>query len=133
MSSRVFVARVPDEPYMEISSGGSFINPIMSAFSLRDTKLTKTQTDKLYIVVLDRVVSYVKLSVIGHIPGVNIQVAWNNLDEQFSSSIEREVSINAINDKASLPFWVKTSVIDSLDTITMDQYRNILKLRIVYA
>lgn len=131
--SKVFVARIPNEPYMEISSGGSFSNPIVSTFSLRDTGKTKFIIQNFHLIILNTVVGYAQLEAMGKIPGFDMSLAWVNEDNQFSTVISKEVSIDATNRKETIPFFVKFSVTDDLDVITRDQYRNILKLRVVWA
>lgn len=133
MDSKVFVARVPDEPYMEISSGGDFGNPIVSTFSLRDTGQTKFVVQKYYLVVLNSVVGYVQLEARGKIPGFDMSLAWVNEDGQFTSKISKEVAIDATNRKETMTFFVRFEVVDDLDVITRDQYRNILNLRVVWS
>lgn len=133
MDSKVFVARVPDEPYMEISSGGDFGNPMVSTFSLRDTNKYKFLIQQYYVIILNHYVSYLQLEVIGGIPGFNMEVAWVNDSEQFASKVIKEQVIDATNTKEALPFFVRYKVLDDLDIITMDQYKNIIQLRLVWA
>jgi hypothetical protein len=133
MDSKVFVARVADEPYMEISSGGEFGNPITSTFSLRDTGKFKYSIQQYYVIILNSVVGYIQLEAMGQIPGFDMTVSWVNDEAHYSSKINKEVSINATNRKEVVPFFVRFKVYDDLDVITRDQYRNILQLRLVWA
>jgi len=133
MDSKVFVARVPDEPYMEISSGGEFGNPITSTFSLRDTGRFKYAIQQYYVIILNSVVGYIQLEAMGQIPGFEMDVSWVNDDAHFSNKINKEVSIDATNRKETIQFFVRFKVLDDLDVITRDQYRNILQLRLVWA
>ena len=133
MDSKVFIARVPTEPYMEISSGGSFNNPITSTFSLRDTGQTKFAVKPYYLIIMNSVVGYAQIESNGKIPGFDMEVAWLNAEGQFASKINKELSIDATNRVESIPFFVRFQVLDDLDVITRDQYRNILKLRVVWS
>jgi hypothetical protein len=133
MDSKVFIARVQEEPYMEISSGGSFSNPIVSTFSLRDTGKVKYVVQPYYVIVLNSVLGYIQLETLGKIPGFDMDLAWVNEDSQYSIKITQEISIDATNRKEVIPFFVRFRVIDDLDVITRDQYRNILKLRLVWS
>ena len=133
MDSKVFIARVPEEPYMEISSGGSFSNPIVSTFSIRDTGKTKYLYQKYYVIIMNSVVGYLQLEVQGKIPGFDISVAWVDEDKQYSSTISKELAIDATNRKESIPIYLRFKVNDDLDVITRDQYRNIMKLRMTWA
>lgn len=133
MDSKIFIARIPDEPYMEISSGGSYTNPYTSTFSLRDTGRYRYDIQPLYLIILNRVVGYVRLESLGQIPGYKLELSWVNEESKFSSYIEKEVEINATNRREAIPLFVRTSVIDDLDVIVRDQYRNIIQIRLVYA
>jgi hypothetical protein len=133
MDSKVFVARVPEEPYMEISSGGEFGNPITSTFSLRDTGKFKYMVQQYYVVVLNSVIGYIQLEALGQIPGFEMGVSWVNDDAHYSTKITKELSLDATNRKETIQFFVKFKVLDDLDVITRDQYRNIIKLRLVWA
>lgn len=133
MDSKVFVARVADEPYMEISSGGDFGNPMVSTFSLRDTGKYKSIIQQYFVIILNSYVSYLQLEVMGTLPGFNMDVAWNNDTDQFATKITQEKVIDATNTKESIPFFVRYKVMDDLDVITMDQYKNVLRVRLVWA
>lgn len=133
MDSKIFIARLPDEPYMEISSGGSYINPYTSTFSMRDTGRYKYNTQPMYLVILNKVIGYVKLEAMGQIPGYDLKLSWVNDDSKFASYIERETEINATGRKEYMKFFVRASVLDDLDVIVRDQYRNIIQIRLVYA
>jgi len=133
MDSKVFVARVPEEPYMEISSGGTFGNPITSTFSLRDTGKFKYSIQQYHVVILNSVIGYLQLEAMGQIPGFDMKVSWVNEDTHYATVINKELSLDATNRKETIQFFVKFKVLDDLDVITRDQYRNILKLRLVWA
>ena len=133
MDSKVFIARVPDEPYMEISSGGTFSNPITSTFSLRDTGKFKYVIQPYHVVILNSVIGFIQLETLGTIPGFDMTVSWVNEDNQFATKIYKELAMDATNRKETISFFVRFKVFDDLDVITRDQYRNIIKLRMVWA
>jgi len=129
---RVFVARTPEEPYMEISSGGDFINPLVAAFPLKDTQQSLIVKEKLYIVVLNRMLSQVALRVFGELEGANITVSWVDRDDHYGSYIEQEVNLEAQSSPQSVPFYVKYQIKDDMATLPLDQYRNKLQIRLIY-
>ena len=133
MDSKVFVARVPDEPYMEISSGGTFSNPVTSTFSLRDSGKFKYVIQPYHVIILNSVVGFVQLETLGTIPGFEMLVSWVNDDKHFATTINKELALDATNSRETIPFFVRFKVLDDLDVITRDQYRNIIKLRMVWA
>jgi len=133
MDSKVFVARVPDEPYMEISSGGTFSNPITNTFSLRDTGKFKYIIQPYHVVILNSVIGFIQLETLGTIPGFEMKVAWVNDDKNYATKINKELAMDATNRRETLSFFVRFKVLDDLDVITRDQYRNLIKLRMVWA
>ncbi len=133
MDSKVFIARVPDEPYMEISSGGTFSNPITSTFSLRDTGKFKYVIQPYHVVILNSVIGFIQLETLGTIPGFDMTVSWVNEDNHFATKIHKELAMDVTNRKETISFFVRFKVFDDLDVITRDQYRNIIKLRMVWA
>ncbi len=133
MDSKVFVARVPDEPYMEISSGGGFNNPITTTFSLRDTGKYKFVVQPYYVIVLNSVIGFLQLETLGTIPGFEMKIAWINEESQYALKINKELAMDATNRKEAIPFFVQFKVLDDLDVATRDQYSNLVKLRLVWA
>ena len=88
--------------------------------------------DKLYVVVINRLLSNVTLEVIGSLPGADIKLAWYDRDDDYASRIEQEANLDATNIVLTLPFHIRYQITDNVDKLPLDQYRNDLQLRLVY-
>lgn len=133
MDSKVFVARVNTEPYMEISSGGSFINPMTATFTLRDTREYKYVTQSYHVIIMNSIVGFLQLEAMGVIPGLDTKVAWVNTEENFATKINKEMNIDSTNKVTTIPFFVQFRVLDDLDISTRDQYANLVRIKMVWA
>lgn len=129
---RVFVSRVPLEPFMEISSDKGFINPITAAFPMRDSKESLTTLESLYLVVVNRTLTWAQLKSIGTLGGANITYSWTGFQEEFSSMIEQEFNIDATGTLYSIPFYVKFEIKDDTGILPLDQYINVLQIKLTY-
>lgn len=129
---RVFVSRVPAEPFMEISSDKGFINPVTASFPMRNSKETMTTIESLYLVAVNRQLSWAQIKSIGTLGGANITFSWTGYQEDFSPSIEQEFNIDATGTLYSVPFYVKFEIKDDTGMLPLNQYVNALQIKLTY-
>jgi len=134
VESSIFIAKLPEEPYLPVSAAESFVNPITATFSMRDSNKYKYATQPYYIIIVNKIIDFVQLETIGMIPGFEMLISWVNVESAWTSKLMKEnLMMDVTNRTEVIPFFVRFKVLDDLDVIQMDQYKNMIKLRLVWA
>jgi hypothetical protein len=123
---------VAAEPFMEISSDKGFINPVTASFPMRNSMETLHTIESLFLVVVNRPLSWAQLKSIGTLNGASIGFSWSGFQEEFLPAIEQEFNIDATGTIYSLPFYVKFIIQDNMGILPLDQYINILQIKLTY-
>jgi len=128
----VYIGKSP-EPDYDLVSTGDYINPITPVFRLKDSGTTIEKTLKLYLIINDISVEFIKVKVIGQMTTIRAQLSWDN--KNWLPEIVTDEPIDAIGTTIIKPFYLKFGVDDILQYYNLKSSTTItnFKLRLQYA
>lgn len=133
MQSGVFIGK-SNQGNFDLVSTGDYVNPISTAFKLKDLRKTIAQTHKLYLIVNDISIEYIKLELTGHVTFIRCYLSWDN-QHWVNDKLELHQVINTIDTPPQIiPFYLRVVCDDYLEyfSLTSESVFHQYKLKLIY-
>ena len=132
MRPGVYIGKSKEGSY-DLVSTGDYINPITTAFKLKDSQTTLGVTHTLYLIIYDIEIEYIKVEVSGSMTFIRCYLSWNG--NEWSKKIELHENIDTTGGKTEIRQFLFSVVCDDyLDyySFTTESIFKNYKLKLVY-
>jgi len=124
---RFFLSKTDKEPF-DIISSGSFENPIISPFVIKDSQKYISNTHKLYIIGIDIYTDNLIIQKNGGNPSVLVEFSLDGTNFTQDKLIVGEV--DAIGKTIVIPIWIRFSIFDDKSKYVLNSIVNINDIKI---